>query len=233
MNQPTTVQRAASVSVILVMVSACSGTSTTTQPSSGGSQAVGGASTADSTSNGGSPIGSTSEIHFAIYLVGQPQYEAGHNCDLAGTQGGVPGAQWTDQKAQQLAADTSINQDLSYLGKFNLNCSAGECSGSCHANSTGQQKLGTQARVVKVVADDRYAAYCGWLEVGKRRRQVGPLRPRRQRVGVDTRLEFKRISNAVSRLRRCDWWLLPELPKRELQRDRCDSEIGHTPRVLS
>jgi hypothetical protein len=78
-----------------------------------------------------------------IYMVGQPQYEAGHECSLAGTGG----AQWTDQKAQQLAADTSVNQDMTYLGQFKLDSTKGEVlSDSCHASSpTGENVLGNQA----------------------------------------------------------------------------------------
>jgi len=51
-----------------------------------------------------------------IYLVGRPQYEAGHECSLAGTGGG----KWTDDEAKKIAADTSVNQDVSYLGTFKL-----------------------------------------------------------------------------------------------------------------
>ncbi len=76
-----------------------------------------------------------------IYLVGQPQYEAGHTCTLAGGQ-----EKWTDDTAKKLGPDTSIDSNMSYLGTFNLNCGAGECSDACHANSTGQQKLGNQAK---------------------------------------------------------------------------------------
>jgi hypothetical protein len=76
-----------------------------------------------------------------IYMVGQPQYEAGHECDLAGEGG----AQWTDEKAQELAADPSINENMSYLGQFPLDCSNGECADSCHANAAGEDLLGQQA----------------------------------------------------------------------------------------
>ena len=75
-----------------------------------------------------------------IYLVGQPQYEDGHTCDIAGGQEAT-----TDEQAARLGADTSIDPNMSYLGTFWLNC-PGECADSCHANVTGEQRLGNQAR---------------------------------------------------------------------------------------
>lgn len=82
-----------------------------------------------------------------IFIVGQPQYNAGHQCTLAGTGG----AEWTDMKAQELAADPSINEDLSYLGKFMLDASNGEvvttAGDNCHAtNPKGEDALGEQAK---------------------------------------------------------------------------------------
>lgn len=77
-----------------------------------------------------------------IYLVGQPQYEAGHDCSLAGSGG----AQWTDEQAKKLAGDSSINQDVTYLGRFLLDSTKGEVSSdSCHATSSGEDVLGKQA----------------------------------------------------------------------------------------
>jgi hypothetical protein len=77
-----------------------------------------------------------------IYLVGQPQYEAGHECSLAGTGG----AQWTDDEAKKIAADTSVNQDVSYLGTFIIDSTKGQVSSdSCHATSSGEDELGRQA----------------------------------------------------------------------------------------
>lgn len=78
-----------------------------------------------------------------IYMVGQPQYEAGHECTLAGTGG----AKWTDDQAKALAADSSVNQDMTYLGQFKLDSSKGEVlSDSCHASSpSGENALGQQA----------------------------------------------------------------------------------------
>ncbi|HEY0468535.1 MAG TPA: hypothetical protein VGC79_30280, partial [Polyangiaceae bacterium] len=67
-----------------------------------------------------------------IYMVGQPQYEAGHECSLAGNGG----AKWTDDQAKAMAADASVNQDMTYLGQFKLDSSKGEVlSDSCHASS--------------------------------------------------------------------------------------------------
>jgi len=74
-------------------------------------------------------------------LVGQPQYEAGHECSLAGNGG----AKWTDDEAKKIAADTSLT-DVSYLGTFVLNSTKGEVSSdSCHATSSGEDVLGKQA----------------------------------------------------------------------------------------
>jgi hypothetical protein len=83
-----------------------------------------------------------------IYIVGQPNYQTGHSCSLAGTQEGVNGAVWTDQQAQKLAADASVNQDMTYLGKFMLDSTKGEVmSDTCHATSPkGEDVLGNQAK---------------------------------------------------------------------------------------
>jgi hypothetical protein len=79
-----------------------------------------------------------------VYLVGQPQYEAGHECSLAGNGG----AKWTDDQAKALAADPTVNTNLTYLGKFMLDSTKGEVqSDSCHATSpTGENVLGNQAK---------------------------------------------------------------------------------------
>jgi hypothetical protein len=77
-----------------------------------------------------------------IYIAGQPVYEPGHHCFLAG----VDGATWTDQAAQKMAADPSINQNLSYLGPFRLDSTKGEVSpDTCHATPTGEDVLGREA----------------------------------------------------------------------------------------
>jgi hypothetical protein len=77
-----------------------------------------------------------------IYLVGQPQYEAGHTCSLAG----AGGAEWTDTTAKKMAADSSVNQDLTYLGVFKLDTTKNESSDGCHASATGMPVLGNQAK---------------------------------------------------------------------------------------
>lgn len=78
-----------------------------------------------------------------IYIVGQPQYQAGHECTLAGSGG----AKWTDDQAKALAADSSVNQDMTYLGQFKLDSTKGEVmSDTCHASSTGENVLGEQAK---------------------------------------------------------------------------------------
>jgi len=77
-----------------------------------------------------------------IYLVGQPQYEAGHTCSLAGPGG----AEWTDATAKKMAADSTVNQDLTYLGTFNLDTTKNESSDGCHASASGLTVLGNQAK---------------------------------------------------------------------------------------
>lgn len=77
-----------------------------------------------------------------IYLVGQPQYEAGHECSLAGNGG----AKWTDDEAKKIAADSSVGPDVSYLGTFIIDSTKGQVSSdSCHATSSGEDELGKQA----------------------------------------------------------------------------------------
>jgi hypothetical protein len=79
-----------------------------------------------------------------IYLVGQPQYENGHHCDIAGGKEGT-----TDEQAKRLGEDKSIDPNMSYLGVFLLNCDKGECADSCHASSgpgKGEERLGNQAK---------------------------------------------------------------------------------------
>lgn len=72
-----------------------------------------------------------------IYITGQPLYDAGHSCFLAG----ATGPQLTDSLAQQAAADPTLN--VYYPSAFRLR--NGEDSDGCHANATGQQSLGRQA----------------------------------------------------------------------------------------
>ncbi|HET7539841.1 MAG TPA: hypothetical protein VFK05_08210 [Polyangiaceae bacterium] len=77
-----------------------------------------------------------------IYIVGQPSYEAGHSCFLAGNGG----AEWTEATAQKMAMDSSVNQDMTYLGQFKLDTTKNESSDGCHASATGLTVLGNQAR---------------------------------------------------------------------------------------
>ncbi|KAF2690102.1 hypothetical protein K458DRAFT_383235 [Lentithecium fluviatile CBS 122367] len=72
-----------------------------------------------------------------IYITGQPLYDAGQSCQLAGANG----PQNTDKLAQQAAADTT--QNVIYPGSFILH--KGEVQDGCHANAAGQSSLGKQA----------------------------------------------------------------------------------------
>lgn len=79
-----------------------------------------------------------------IYLVGQPQYENGHHCDIAGGKEGT-----TEEQAKRLGEDKTIDANMSYLGTFWLNCDKGECADSCHASpgaGKGEERLGNQAK---------------------------------------------------------------------------------------
>jgi hypothetical protein len=73
----------------------------------------------------------------AIYISGQPLYDAGQTCTLAGANG----PQLTDNLARQAAADTT--QNVVYPGQFRLH--NGEVADGCHANTAGQASLGRQA----------------------------------------------------------------------------------------
>ncbi|CAO2649377.1 Nn.00g067620.m01.CDS01 [Neocucurbitaria sp. VM-36] len=72
-----------------------------------------------------------------IYITGQPLYEAGQSCFLAG----VNGPENTDALAKQAAEDAT--QHVVYPGSFLLR--KGEVQDGCHANTGGQQSLGKQA----------------------------------------------------------------------------------------
>lgn len=74
----------------------------------------------------------------AVYLTGQPLYEQGRNCFLAGDGG----ANMTDTLAKTVAADTSL-VNVTYPGSFLLHPS--EVQDGCHANTAGQKSLGQQA----------------------------------------------------------------------------------------
>jgi hypothetical protein len=73
-----------------------------------------------------------------IYLTGQPVYHEGHVCTIAG-----PGApERTDQQAEMLAPELGAIYPGT-LGPLNQ----GEyTSDSCHASTSGQDKLGTQVK---------------------------------------------------------------------------------------
>jgi hypothetical protein len=73
----------------------------------------------------------------AIYITGQPLYDPGHTCTLAGADG----PQLTDNLARQAGADGT--QNVRYPGQFHLANS--EVADGCHANTTGQASLGRQA----------------------------------------------------------------------------------------
>lgn len=72
-----------------------------------------------------------------IYISGQPLYDPGRTCTLAGANG----PQLTDNLAKQAAADPT--QNVIYPGTFRLR--SNEVSDGCHADTAGQQSLGRQA----------------------------------------------------------------------------------------
>jgi hypothetical protein len=72
-----------------------------------------------------------------IYITGQPFYDPGQTCSLAG----AGGPQLTDSLARQAGSDTA--QNVIYPGQFLLH--AGEVADGCHANTAGQASLGRQA----------------------------------------------------------------------------------------
>ncbi|MDT0341258.1 hypothetical protein [Streptomyces litchfieldiae] len=72
-----------------------------------------------------------------IYITGQPLYDPGRTCFLAGPNG----PQLTDSLAKQAAADPT--QNVIYPGAFHL--ASNEVADGCHANTTGQASLGRQA----------------------------------------------------------------------------------------
>ncbi|WBB61851.1 hypothetical protein O7599_04675 [Streptomyces sp. WMMC500] len=73
-----------------------------------------------------------------IYITGQPLYDQGQTCFLAGPDG----PQLTDSLARQAAADPT--QNVIYPGSFHL--ASSEVADGCHANTAGQQSLGRQAQ---------------------------------------------------------------------------------------
>jgi hypothetical protein len=78
----------------------------------------------------------------AIYISGQPLYEAGWVCSLAG-QGGP---ELTDMRAKEAAADATLN--VTYLGTFGpLGQATVDANDGtrCHAGTAGKTFLGNQA----------------------------------------------------------------------------------------
>jgi hypothetical protein len=73
-----------------------------------------------------------------IYITGQPLYESGWTCDLAGSGG----PELTDEMALKAGEDEDL--DVIYAGTFGPLGSA-TTSDSCHANSAGEGLLGEQA----------------------------------------------------------------------------------------
>src|SRR6185503_20648636 len=74
----------------------------------------------------------------AIFVTGQPLYDPGHVCSLAGANGPA----LTDSLARQAGADAS--QNVIYPGQFHL-ANSEVVSDGCHANTAGQASLGRQA----------------------------------------------------------------------------------------
>jgi len=75
-----------------------------------------------------------------IWITGQPLYNSGHTCTLAGNGG----AELTDMRAKE--ADNPAD-NVHYAGTFILNANANpsEVSGdTCHASSQGELALGNQ-----------------------------------------------------------------------------------------
>lgn len=72
-----------------------------------------------------------------IFVTGQPLYDPGMQCFLAGPTG----PEDTDALAQQVAEDPALN--VTYPGSFLLK--RGEVQDGCHANAQGQSSLGKQA----------------------------------------------------------------------------------------
>jgi len=72
-----------------------------------------------------------------IFITGQPLYDPGQVCQLAGANG----PQLTDSLARQAGSDAT--QNVTYPGAFRLR--PNEVADGCHANTAGQQSLGRQA----------------------------------------------------------------------------------------
>lgn len=72
-----------------------------------------------------------------VYITGQPLYDPGQSCFLAGTGG----AELTDELSRKAGNDTALG--VIYPGSFILH--KAEVQDGCHANTAGQQSLGKQA----------------------------------------------------------------------------------------
>lgn len=73
-----------------------------------------------------------------IYVTGQPGYNSGHTCSLAGASG----PNLTDMRARE-AHNPADN--VFYAGAFTLNAAANEvATDTCHASMTGENALGDQ-----------------------------------------------------------------------------------------
>ena len=73
-----------------------------------------------------------------IWVTGQPTYETGHTCSLAGTGG----TELTDMRAKE--ADKP-SDGVYYAGTFKIDSTKGEVSSdTCHASSAGELTLGDQ-----------------------------------------------------------------------------------------
>src|SRR5262245_54600384 len=73
-----------------------------------------------------------------IWITGQPTYETGHTCSLAGNGG----TELTDMRAKE--ADDPAN-NVFYAGTFKIDSTKGEVSSdTCHASSAGELTLGDQ-----------------------------------------------------------------------------------------
>jgi hypothetical protein len=75
-----------------------------------------------------------------IYITGQPTYEAGYTCTLAGPGG----PELTDTRARAAAMRHPDVHYAGILGPLNAN----ERADVCHANATGEDKLGRQVKAI-------------------------------------------------------------------------------------
>jgi hypothetical protein len=76
-----------------------------------------------------------------IYITGQPLYDQGHVCTLSGPGG----PESTDRLAQQMAME---DPDVHYAGPIGPLNPGEYTSDSCHATSTGEDKLGRQVKAI-------------------------------------------------------------------------------------